>query len=69
MINSLLTIMITFLLLPLLIILENFSTIILLAIIAQSVERIHGKDEVLGSIPSVGSKEKPLNWFLIFSSR
>ncbi len=25
--------------------------------IAQSVERIHGKDEVLGSIPSVGSKE------------
>ncbi len=33
-----------------------YINILLLAIIAQSVERIHGKDEVLGSIPSVGSK-------------
>ena len=24
--------------------------------VAQSVERIHGKDEVVGSIPTVGSK-------------
>ena len=26
--------------------------------VAQSVERIHGKDEVCGSIPHVGSKGK-----------
>jgi hypothetical protein len=29
-----------------------------IAFIAQSVERIHGKDEVIGSIPIKGSKSK-----------
>ena len=29
-----------------------------IAFIAQSVERIHGKDEVIGSIPIKGSKRK-----------
>ena len=31
-----------------------------IAIVAQSVERIHGKDEVRGSIPRNGSKKKDL---------
>ena len=36
---------------------EGVSLLIIVAAIAQLVERIHGKDEVLGSNPSRGSRE------------
>ncbi len=36
----------------------NFHICSSLANVAQSVERVHGKDEVSGSIPDIGSEIK-----------
>ena len=40
----------------------------LLADVAQLVERILGKNEVLGSIPNVGSKQLTIEYMLRYSS-
>jgi hypothetical protein len=37
-----------------------------IAVIAQLVERIHGKDEVAGSIPAVGSTKKTTHMSYFF---
>ena len=42
---------------------ENFGKIATRAVIAQSVERIHGKDEVSGSIPDRGSIRRNMPTF------